>query len=271
MRRRGRQLVYLIVASVGWCLLVACSGCVYPTLAQRAISREDHPLRLDRSLRAEGPAGGQQGQSKRGKAPAAESQKGPDLAEEDRQHPTAPEPPTLPDAGGGGSCAPVECAAPEASRLGLWCRVRGICEGVGVSLWGRLSRSQYRYPRFYPVPLQPVFLRRADDAPAAGMASPSLAPGRRLKVGRGAMPGGTGGPATAPGEGSPQIGIPSPAPSPEEIPPPKAEPQRQDGDSQAPKELQPAVGAESWLFYPPAGTDGHGSEPLVGAVGRPLP
>jgi hypothetical protein len=271
MRRRGRQLVYRILASVGCCLLVACPGCVCPALAQRGISPEGHALKLDRSLRAEDPADGQQGDSKRGKAPAAESQTGPDRPADDRRHPPASEAPTLPKAGDGGTCAPVECGAPEASRFGLWCRIRGICEGAGVSLRARLSRSQYRYPRFYPVPLQPVFLRRADDPAVAGMASSSLATGHRLKVGRGAMLGEASGPATAPGEGSPRIGIPSPAPSPEEIPPPKAESQRQNGESQSPKELRPAAGAESWLFYPPAGTDGHGSEPLVGAVGRPLP
>lgn len=225
------------LVSAGCCLVLACSGCIDPNLGQQDVLRDDWLLEFERVVSsAEDRTLGEEDRFELGPGFDAEPQPGPDSQAElpDR---TAPEAPGLQEDTCGSPCPPVSCDIPVTLEPGLFLdRIRRVWGDLGQPLRARIDARRYRHPRFHPVPLQPVFSPLCGEPPVADL---------------GTVPGDSHVPAMPPGEGAPQIEIILPAPTPEGMTPPKAEPQQRDRVTRSPGQLQTASRPGSWIFYPP--------------------
>ena len=225
------------LVSAGFCLVLACSGCIDPNLKQQDILRDDWLLEFERSVSStDDRVRGEEDRLDLGPDFDAEPQPGPD-SRADLPDQVAPEAPGWEEATCGSPCPPMSCDVPVALEPGLLLdRIRPVWDALGQPLRARIDARHYRHPRFHPVPLQPVFSPRCGEPPVTDL---------------GTVPGDSHVPAVPPVEGAPQIEIILPPLTPEGMTPPKAEPEQRDRVTRLPGRLQTASRPGSWIFYPP--------------------
>jgi len=223
------------LACVGCCLLLACCGCIYPTPRSQGFLADGGTLKLDHACGADGPALDTKDRSGPKEVSAAEPEGEP---HREAEHPGLAVSTDLdPERTGcGESCSRADCAPPAGPIPSLGSRILGVCGSLGRPLRARIEASRYRQPRFHPVPLQPAFLPRAGEMPAAD---------------RGEIPGDGRVFSTAPREGSPQTEPLLRVPGPEEIPRPKTESGQRDGVPGPHGQVDTASRPGSWLFNLP--------------------
>jgi hypothetical protein len=235
--KRGARLGTVVgpLVSAGCCLLVACCGCIYPALRQQGMVRDGRPLKLGQGSWAERQARGEHEGSGReeGSAPGPEGEPGRKAGHPDLE---VPEVPSSEEPGNKGSCSKVDCTGPAPLGHGLGGRILGACASLGRPLRARIETSRYRYPRFHPVPLRPVFLPRVGEA---------------LAEDGGGMPEGGHVLAPPPVEGSPQIDTLLPRLGPGEVPRPKAASGEEDRATRLQRDLQTVSRPGNWLLNLP--------------------
>jgi hypothetical protein len=220
---------------VGYCLLLACCGCISPGPGEQSVLPDGRPLRPDPISWPEERSVRQQDASGSGAGSVAGSSSGSDRHAGSLSQ-TASEGLNSGAAGGAEGCSPACCATGASTDHDLGCGVEPICGGLPRLLGARLAARRYRHPRFHPVPLQPVFLPRVGDVPTGDL---------------GRVPADSRVPGPLPADGPPQIEMPAPTPGPEEVPLPGAEPGHPDRVPQAPRRLTTASRPGSWLFNLP--------------------
>ena len=224
----GKQTSGLVwVICIGYCLILACSGCRYPNPRHGVIVSGDFSLELNRipwmkrrgteyqgcAAQDDGYATGCRPQPGYGADSTPEAFPG-GPAQPDGDVPAAPH---MPD-----TSAMMPAGDPYQLCRGLGSR---LPLGAGI-VAGRVAPA-----RLHPVPVQPVFSsnvaqavhRESGMVPESGMDLPPMPPD----------------------EGAPQIEIVVPSPAVEEIPRPKTESQRKD---RVTRRLETASRPGSWIF-----------------------
>ena len=234
-RRVAPGIMQLYSVCVGCCLLLACCGCIYPTLRPRGVLGAGGAVKLHQDSGVEGLALDTKDRSGPKEVSATEPEGEPDR---EAEHPGLAVSTDLDPkrTGCSESCSPADCAPPAALIPSLGSRILGVCGSLGRPLRARTEASRHRQPRFHPVPLQPAFLPRAGETPAAD---------------RGEIPGDGRVFSTAPMEGSPQTEPLLGVPGPEDIPRPKTESGLRDRVPEPHGQMDTASRPGSWLFNPP--------------------
>ncbi len=217
------------VICVGYCLILACSGCRCPNPRHGVIVRGDFSLELNRipwmkkrgteyqecSAQGEGCATGYRPQPGYGADSTPEAFPGvPNPVPPDGDVPAAPQ---IPDAS-----AMIPAGDPYQ-----------ICRGLGgrLPLGTGIVAGRAPLARLHPVPVQPVF---SSGVAQATYRESGMVPESGMDV-----------PPMPPDEGVPRIEIVVPAPPVEEIPRPKTESQRRDRVTRRP---ETASRLGSWIF-----------------------
>lgn len=248
---RKTGLVALIC--LGYCLVLACSGCAYQRPRHGFIVRGDWSLELNRVPWLKGRPTVCQECSGPGEEctpacrpvpgceealPAKPAEEAPSPGQADSQIPWPPE------------TDEASAAAAPGDREGIC----STCGGRGLPLLAGVVPAGYIHPRFHPVPLQPVFY------PAEGQA---------VGLNHGMGPEGGGPPPMPPREGTPRIEMVIPAPATEHIPPPKADSEEEDRLARVPRRVETASQPRSWIFSaPPNGAPVGTAEATSGADGQ---
>ena len=207
---------------LGYCLVLACSGCARRNPRHGLILRGDCSLEINRIPWVKSRTTAYQGCSESGAGCAGECRSETGPAPEPFPGEALPEPPER-NPSGSAEMSDVS-AALLPGALYQFCRGR-------LPLPGGIAVSRDPPPRFHPVPVQPVF---SSGVTQAVHVEAGVTPGEQGNV-----------PPTPPEEAVPRIEIVVPAPAPESIPRPQAEPKRGD---RVTRRIETAPRPGSWLF-----------------------
>jgi hypothetical protein len=223
-----------MLACIGFCLVLACSGCILPGPGQRGILLGKRSWEPEGVARAEDPAPTEKDLSQRGASfpVEVELEPGGKVVYPD---PTVDEVAGAEEADCRASDPQPNCTTPTMSEPGRHYPVCSALAALAGPVGAKIDARRYRPPRFHPVPLQPVFSSRLGEAPVVGFGAVS-ADGQL--------------PAIPPEASGPQIEIILPSPPPKEIFPPQAEAEDEDRVTRYSRPLKTASRSGSWIFNP---------------------